>query len=158
MMLRILLLLSLLIVSGCKTVTPSVLTEDRSGEPLTQVEIPSQGDRGEIPVGVDAGDVVAQVHTDSGSTIVIAENKDRSIVDRIRGKKKYKAYLNNEAVKEAETVKKQGEEMVTQPKAPWWKYPLYALIGLIVLVFIYFLRPLIDLLRAGIEWMGRFKR
>lgn len=145
-------------LTGCKTVIPSVLTESRAGEALTQVVIPAQGDRDEVPVGVNKDDVVAQVHTDSGSTIVIAENKDRTIVDRVMGKKKYTAYLDNKAVAEAKEVQKQGKEMVAQPKAPWWKWPVYALIGIAALAFIYFLRPIIALLKSLVDFMGRLKK
>lgn len=150
--------LAIISLTGCKTVVPSVLTENRAGEALTQVVIPAQGDRDEVPVGVNRDDVVAQVHTDSGSSIVIAENKKRSVSDWVLGKRKYTAYLDNKAVIEAKVVQKQGKEMVTQPKAPWWKWPLYILIALTVLVFIYFLRPIIALFRSLIDFMGRLKK
>lgn len=148
----------LVLTFGCKSVAPAVLTQDRSGDPMVQVDIPAAGDRGEIPMGVDAGDVVAQVHTDSGSTIVIAKTPKRSLTDKVLGKRKYTAYLDNKAVSEAKVVSVRGDDMVSQPRAPWWKWPIYFLVAVIGALFLYFMRPLCEMVKEVVSIANRFRK
>lgn len=111
-----LLTISLLLLSivGCKSVTPpTVITETKQGEVLTMSSIPEIGSRAEVPVEVAPRDVI-KIETPTGGKVFIVKKLFHKPV----------AYTNEQG--KIEQLK------VTQPKDPWWKWPVLVLSAALV--------------------------
>ncbi len=120
-------LLALLL--GCRTIAPPVtITQDRAGETLYASEVPETGSRKETPAGVAPRNVTAEVKTKTGAKAIIVKRPFREPI----------MYLNEQARAEGLTV--------TQPKDPWWKWPVFFLAAVGIALGIYFLNKLKSIL------------
>lgn len=120
--LMVLALLALISLTGCAGVKPPVvLTETRQGEAVVMAPVPETGSRRDVPVGVAPRDVVAKVETKSGAKVWLVKKGPL---------KEPVMYQNVQAQAEGLTV--------SQPKDPWWKWPVVGLVFIAVMAGIIF--------------------
>ena len=119
-----------LLLSACPhTTSPVVLTEDKAGNALTMAAIPESGSRKDVPADVAPRNVIAEVQTPTGGHVLIVKKPFHKAVE----------YSNAQAKAEGLTI--------VQPKDPWWKWPAIVGGALAFAALLYFLAPLIGLLR-----------
>ena len=135
----LLILSSLFLLFGCKTLPPPVtLTETKSGEQVMEYEIQQTESRKDVPVNVDPRDVVAKVETKTGAKAWVVDKQRWNPFNDVQ-------VFKNEQAK-VEDLK------IAQPKSPWWKWPVTVLIFIAVLAVVVFLdkiRKLVFFWRRG---------
>lgn len=128
------LFIMLLVLIGCKSIVPTVLTETKQGEPVTMTKVQETASRTDIPADVAPRQVVAKVETKSGAKVwVVKKSPFKSPV----------VYQNQQAKDEGLTV--------AQPRDPWWKYPAIVAGILAILALLYFWRTITG-------WLGLIKK
>lgn len=127
---RILAVALFALLVGCRSLpAPVVLTETRQGEPVTMAPVPETASRRDVPVGVAPRDVVAKIETKTGAKVWVVRKGPL---------KEPVMYQNAQAQAEGLTV--------TQPKDPWWKWPLFIGTAFAVAFVVYFFGRIKELL------------